>query len=31
LSTGSPDGTLLVSNYGSGQVEVVSVASIPGG
>jgi DNA-binding beta-propeller fold protein YncE len=26
-----PDGTLLVSNYGSGQLEAVDVASIPGG
>ena len=26
-----PDGTLLVSNYSSGQVEAVDVASIPGG
>ncbi|MCW2932432.1 MAG: PQQ-dependent catabolism-associated beta-propeller protein [Actinomycetia bacterium] len=26
-----PDGTLLVSNFSSGQVEAVDVASIPGG
>jgi DNA-binding beta-propeller fold protein YncE len=26
-----PDGTLLVTNYASGQVEAVDVASIPGG
>lgn len=26
-----PDGTLLVSNYASGQIEAVDVASIPGG
>jgi DNA-binding beta-propeller fold protein YncE len=26
-----PDGTLLVSDYASGQVEAVDVASIPGG
>jgi hypothetical protein len=26
-----PDGTLLVSDYSSGQVEAVDVASIPGG
>jgi hypothetical protein len=27
----APDGTLLVSNYSSDQIEAVDVASIPGG